>query len=116
MVDVTLLEINLEGSKLTANAPFSGSDGESKSPAKLSKLLGKGRSSTADESDDHEGSSSDSGPVELDIESGDEDDESSPSIAPLIAFVALVAAVFVVRKLRSGSTVDEDAELVEYES
>ena len=115
MVDVTLLEINLEGSKLTANAPFSGSDGESKSPAKLSKLLGKGRSATADESDDREESSSDSGPVELDIESGEEDDAST-SIAPLIAFVALVAAVFVVRKLRSGSSVDEDAELVEYES
>lgn len=122
MVDVTLLEVNLEGAEITANAPFSGGDGKSIKGSKLSKVLGRSSSkssgskssrskssskipsigsSTSDDESTDESAEEPTDPVELDIEDADADDSSSSPVGPMLAFAALVVLALAVRKLRS---------------
>jgi hypothetical protein len=105
MVDVTLLELNLEGADFTANAPFSGKKGKSGANSPVSKVLGRSSSSADDDAEEES---------HLDLD-GDAGDSSSP-FGPLLALGAVIVVLAIVRKLRRGESTDEQQELVEYEA
>lgn len=82
MSKFTLIEVHLDGSSITANAPFS-------------------NASNASDADD-------AAPVEADTE--DADDSGGFPVAPLVGLLVVVALAVAAKKLLSGE-VPEDIEL-----
>ena len=123
MVDVTLLEVNLKDTELTANAPFSGSTGKSKAGKKVSKLLDRSPSSSSSSSESASSPLSSltssvkgeesSGGVDVEVEKDAPDGQGS--IAPLVMMGALVVMFVVLRRLRGGDSADQH-ELADYEA
>jgi len=111
MVDVTLLEVNLEGAKLTANAPFSGKEGNAGSGGTVSKLLSRSPGQSNAESEE---SNDATGEHDIDAERTDGESER-PSILPVLAFLGVVLVLALVRRRRNGGS-EEQQELVEFEA
>lgn len=84
MVDITFLEVHLDDSTLTANAPFSSTGGESEEETEAE------------------------AEVEVEVEEG-EGGGSSTLLAAIVGLVFLVVVGFLVRRYLRGGQLDERA-------
>lgn len=92
-MDITLLEISLDGAEITANAPFSGRNASSSSTA----------STTSDDSDD------DGNEIEIETGSTDADASSDLPIVPFLAVVGVFVLAAIAKRALSSSDQSDTA-------